>query len=407
MLYLRIGFRNLIKNFRRSFITMIPIIIGMVACLLAKGFFNWHLITQREAAIRNGLGHYQLIKRGFLKSGSEDPYGYLIQDPAPVLKALREIPQIQLATARIPFNGILSSEEQSTIVVGEAGDPAVEMKLNSYSGLTDGTGLHSEMPYSLIIGDGVAKKLGARLGDTLTLMGYMKDGGINAVDLKLTGIRHSGVLELDRTGATVPLEAVQGLLNVDQGVQRLVVLLNDTKDMNRVLPQIQKIAAKYELECQSWEARAEFYSSLKLMFDTIFFVIIFLILFIAVFTISNTVNMNLNDRIREIGTIRALGCRRIQVAFIFLAESWLMGVIGGVAGLLVSFLVIGVTELIGGIPVLLRGDGGEMLVRIFFRPDWNVIILCLVLFSMTAVIASLFPSRRAASLSITEALRWI
>jgi putative ABC transport system permease protein len=407
MFYLIIGFRNIIKNLRRSLITMIPIIVGMIACLLTHGFFNWNMNALKESMIHKGIGHYQLFAAGFSKFGNDDPYRYLIQDAAPILKELRRIPEIELVTTRMAFSGIISSGDQSTVALGEAGNPESETKLNSYSGLKRGTNLSSGKPDGLIMGDGVARKLSAKVGQTLTLMGNMKDGGINAVDLELIGITHSGYSELDNMAVTVSLGVIQNLLNIDHSVQKIVILLKNTKDTPKILPEIRRIAQKYKLEYQDWQTLAEFYRSVKLMYDVVFEIIILIVLAIVIFTISNTVNMNLNDRIREIGTIRALGTKRIQVALIFIAESWLIGIMGGFAGLAGSYLFIGVIELMGGLPVRVNGSEQSVLMHIFFRPELIVIVSCLALFSLVAVLAAIPPSRRASKIAITDALRWI
>jgi putative ABC transport system permease protein len=405
MFYLRLGFKNIIKNFRRSLITMISIIIGMTSCLLTYGFFNWNINELKESMIHSGIGHYQLYSKGFSKFGSDDPYKYLIKDVDPILKELRSIPGIELVTTRMAFSGILSSGDKSTVTIGEAGNPDNETKLNAYSGLQSGTNLSSGKPNGLIMGDGVARKLSAKMGDTLTLMGNMKDGGINAVDLELVGITHSGYSDLDNMSVSTSLGVIQNLLNIDHSVQKIVVLLKNTKDTKKTLSKIIQICKKYQLEYKDWETLAEFYRSVKLMYDVVFYIIILIVLAIVTFTISNTVNMNLNDRFREIGTIRALGTKRIQVALIFIVESLLLGVIGGFIGLVISFIFIGFTELIGGIPVMIKGTAQPM--HIFFHPDVAAIVICMTLFSLVAMLASIIPSQRASKISISEALRWI
>jgi ABC-type lipoprotein release transport system permease subunit len=90
---------------------------------------------------------------------------------------------------------------------------------------------------------------------------------------------------------------------------------------------------------------------------------------------------------------------------IFIAESLLLGVIGSFIGLLISYIFIGFTELIGGLPVMINGAKQPMYV--FFHPDLRAIVICIALFSIVAMLASIIPSRRAAKISITEALRWI
>ncbi len=387
--------------------TMISIIIGMTACLLTHGFFNWNSNELKESMIHNGIGHYQLYSKGYSKYGSDDPFNYLIRDSDQILKEIRNIPGVELATTRMAFSGIFSSGERSAVTTGLAGNPEYETRLNSYSGLIAGTNLSSSKPNGLIIGDGLAKKLSAKIGDTLTLMANMKGGGINASDFEVTGITHSGFADLDDLSATAALGTVQNLLNIDRSVQRIVVLLKNTSDTQKILPEIEEISKKYKLEYKVWESLAEFYQSVKLMYNAVFIIIILIVLGIVTFTISNTVNMNLYDRVREIGTIRALGTRRSQVARIFIAESSLTGVIGGLIGIIISYIFIGFTELIGGLPVAISEGEQLVVIHVFFHPDLTAIALTLLLFVLVAMIASVSPAGRASSISIADALRWI
>lgn len=388
MRYLQIGLRNVLRNSRRSKITILAIIIGMIACLLTRGFFNWNINEVKESLIRNGTGHYQLHAKGFTENGVDEPFQYLIADPEPIQKDLRNIPEVELVTARISFNGILSTGEKSSVTAGIAGNP------------------HSN-PDGLIIGDGLARKLSARVGDDVTLIANRKGGGINAVDIRLVGTTHTGITDLDNISAGTSLAVIQPLLNIDKHVQTIVVLLKDTEDIKKVLPEIKAISDKYGLEFQTWDSAAELYQSLKPMYDTVFYIIILIVLVIVTFTISNTVNMNLNERFREIGTMRALGTRRSQVAAIFVIESGLIGLIGGLIGLGLTMAWAGFIEGIGGLPVPVQTAGQLNFIRVFFHPDILASIMCPALFTLVAMVASIVPATRAARLSVTEALRWV
>lgn len=407
MFYFKIGFRNVKKNLRRSLLTIISIVIGMVSILLTRGFFNWHLDNQRELVIRNGIGHFQLYKKGFLEYGTENPNDYYITDVRPIFDELRQNEGIELVTARVALSGILSSGERTTVVAGEAGIPEDEFKLNTYSGIVMGDRLKDETLSGVVIGSGVAKRLSAAIGDTLTLIVYMNDGVINAVDLELTGIKSSGVPELDNSIIATHLATAQELLNIDSSVRKIIVLLKNTKDAPKMVSKIDEICKKYELEYKEWKDLADYYNSLQLMFDAVFYVIILIIMFIVTFTISNTVNINLNERIREIGTIRAMGTKRSDIVKIVIIENGLLGIFGGIGGLIIGYLMIGFNELIGGVPVQLTISGQSIWVNLFFRPDLVTILMSMAFFVLTAVVAAVFPARKASKIAVTEALRWV
>jgi len=380
---------------------MISIIIGIVSCLLTRGFFIWNGNNLRESLVRSGIGHYQLYKKGYFRYGNEEPFSYLISNPYKILKDLKEMKEIELVTTRLQFNGILSSGKKSTIVSGEAGVPENEDKLNTFLALKEGKGLAKSK--TIVVGEGVAKKLSIKIGDTLTLMCNAKGGGINALDFILIGILKTGYSEVDNIFATISLEDAGYLLNTGSSVQKIIILLRHTEDTTKVLTKIEEICKKYNLEYKTWKELADFYESVKKIYDVLFVVIISIVLFIVTFTISNTVNMNIYDRIREIGTIRAIGTTRFQIAGIFITESSLIGIIGSTLGLIVTYLFIFFVEIIEGLPVIVNNE----IVKVFFKPDLPGIISCFILFTFVSILASLSSSYRASKLSIVEALRWI
>ncbi len=407
MFTLKLALRNVLKTFRRTVLTVISIQIGITACVMTHGFFNWNVGFLRENMIRYGIGHFQLAAKGFEKSGGEEPFKYLIGNPAPAIRDLKKIPGVELATARFAFNGILSSGEKSTVIAGQAGQPENENRLNAYAALTQGTGLRAEKPDGLIIGDGAARKLAAKIGDTLTLMANAQGGGVNAVDLELVGISRLGVLDADNVSASASLERIRRLYAVGNAAQKIVVLLSNTQALETVRPAVAAVAEKYGLEFRTWDELAEFYQGIKLMYDIVFSIIILIVLAVVTFTVSNTVNMKLYDRIREIGTMRSLGTSNLRVAGILMTESALIGAIGGLAGIAGSYLTIALTELAGGIAVTIREEGVLITDRIHFHPDPLAVALFWALFVAVSVIATVTPSLRVSRMSVSDALRWI
>lgn len=122
-------------------------------------------------------------------------------------------------------------------------------------------------------------------------------------------------------------------------------------------------------------------------------------LLVAVIGISNTMMTAVYDRIREIGILKVLGCDTDELLYLFLLESGILGAIGGVVGVVVSYLItgLGVNKIAEKV---LKLDVGEHLVVI----PWWLSVLAVLFAICLGVIAGYFPARWAAKLRPIQAI---
>jgi putative ABC transport system permease protein len=407
LFYIKLGLRNLLKNYRRSIKTMFTIVIGLCACVLAQGFMSHTLWGLRESLIKTGLGHFQLYRKGYLKYSSDEPYKYLINDSGEIYRELERLPGIKLIAPRLNFQGMVSSGEKSAVVLGTAGIPGKEKDLNTFATLKQGTFPGGDKPYGALIGSGVARKLNAAPGNTITLMAAMKGGGVNAVDLNIDGVIGAQVKAYDDVLMIANLGTIQGLLNLKGRADRIILLLNRTEDMPLAEPLIRKLCDKAGLEYLDWRQLAgPEYSQPRLFYDLVFLLMMIIIVLVVIFSIANTLNLAMYERVREIGTMRSLGTTRIQVGLIFISESFLIGLAGGFFGIIAGYSIAFLLNAAGGIP-LPPPPGQARGYTAFFKPDIIQALIFWIVFCVTAAAAGLYPAFRAARLQIADALRWI
>ncbi|MEN2998845.1 MAG: FtsX-like permease family protein, partial [Brevinematia bacterium] len=141
-------------------------------------------------------------------------------------------------------------------------------------------------------------------------------------------------------------------------------------------------------------------------YQSILNMVLTIVLFVVIFAIANTITMNIYDRFREIGTIRAIGAKRKTVVLQFVLESGLMGVIGTILGLLVGGVMALTINLSGGIYIP-PPPGNVEGYYAFIKPNpLDVTVYCL-LFLLVSVIASLLPAYKASRMNIVDALRTV
>ncbi len=407
MFYFKIGFRNIIKNIRKTSLTMATLVVGMAALLVYSGNNTNMFRNMREMLIKTQYGHFQVYAKGFLQYGKDFPFDYLIGDYKKAALEIKRIPEVKFVAPRLSFTGLISGDKLSTVVMGLAGSPEEEKLMNS-SLITNGDFISSDDPSGIVAGDNLLRKLSGGPGDSFTIMTTMKGGGINGMDATVRGVR-KGFGEFDQIGKMFVLaniERVQKLLNVGDSAGSLVVMLNKTEDVTKAEKRISSICNKFGLEYRRWDQLAVFYKSVKAMYDMNILIITIIILAILVFIIANTMSMNLLERIREIGTIRALGTTRMKVVNIFLAESALIGVIGSIAGAFFGLLLAAVINASGGIyhEANMYAPNGY---TTFIEPETLGIIVYIVLFIIIAVVSAFATARKASKMAIADALRWI
>lgn len=406
MFYLKLGFRNLVKNKRRTIFTMLTIIIGMSALIFANGFVNYSLWGLRESIINGGIGHFQIYRKGFLSHGDERPYDYLITDYKKIIRQIFKIPGIKIVTPRLKFQGILASADKSAVVFGTAGNSEDETDFSTFTRLKEGKSLDESNPYGIMIGSGLARSIGGKSGDPCTIIVSMKDGSVNALDFNISGIVQSQIEQLDNVYALANLKTIQNLLNVSNSIDTLAVMLNRTENMGATEPAIKDFCDRLGLEYRRWDQIVPYYYVARDFYSSAMNVALFIILAIVIFAIANTMNMILFERIREIGTIRSLGTTRMKVMKIFMSESILLGVFGGIIGIVLGAVLAQVVNLSGGIPIPPppRSARGY---QAFIRPDAFEGIIYFILFIGVSAVAVIYPAFKAARMVISDALRWI
>lgn len=407
MFYFKIGFRNIIKNFRKTMITMATLVVGMSALLVFSGSNSYMFKNYRENQIHDQYGHFQVYAKGYLQNGKDYPFDYLIDDYKNVAGEFKKIPGVKFVAPRLSFSGLISGDNMSTVIMGLAGSPVEENQMNS-SPITNGAFISADDQAGIVAGDGLLKKLSGSLGDNFTIMATMKGGGINGMDAVVKGVK-KGYGEFDQLGkmyVLANLDRVQRLLNVGNSVDSLIIMLDRTEDVGKIEPQISLICDRLGLEYRRWDQLAVFYKSAKAMYDMDMLILTIIILSILIFIIANTMSMNLLERIREIGTIRALGTTRTKVAGIFLAESTLIGLIGSIAGTFAGLLIAALINLFGGIyhaPNVFVPEGYSS----YVVPEIGGVIVYFFLFIIVALISAFGTARKASKMSIADALRWI
>jgi len=404
---LKLAIRNVLRNKRRTLITLSSIAIGGATLILVGGYIEYTYWGLREMTIRSELGHIQIYKEGFLQSGNIEPSNYLFdpQDEVKIQNVLNVMPEIKHYSKRLSLSGIISNGNKSLFFMGQGIEPDKESEISTSMTMVEGTDLFGEDKYKVLVGKELALQLNLKPGKTVTLLTTTLYGGMNAIDFQVAGIISNGVKAFDEKIIRMPLKDAQELLGTT-GFERYVLLLNQTKNTDIVYTLLINQSKKLNIELLKWENLADYYSKVKVVYANIFMFLKTVILLIIVLSIINTMTMSVMERVPEIGTIRALGTHRKEVLMMMLSEGLVLGVWGGLIAIVIGCAVSFFINMLGGIympPPPGHTQGYMILIKIV--P--NVLLFTFCLSVVAAILSSIFPALKGSRLNITQAIRHV
>jgi putative ABC transport system permease protein len=330
--------RNLARNQRRTLISLLVIATGTVALVVTAGFIAFSFRGLGEALVRGGLGHLEVVAAEAVGGTRVDrPVNEALADWQGLRARLEALPEVAAAGANVHLMGMVSLGETSASFVGVGVEPDREAAMGFTTRLRDGEPLPAPAPPpgddQVLLARGLAEALDAGTGDVVTLLALTPDGMLNALDLRVAGVLTTGVQDLDTRFLKVHVATAQRLLQTEAVSDLLLVLADDVSLAagERAVEQL-VVGHQPPLVVLDWQARAPFYGQVRNLYLGIFWFLGTVILVLVVLSTSNTLMMTVLERTRELGTLRAIGTSRAQVAAIILLEALWLGLLGGLLG---------------------------------------------------------------------------
>jgi putative ABC transport system permease protein len=319
-----------------------------------------------------------------------------------IRREIEKDPRVSMTTAQISLMGLISNGEKSETFLCTAVEPSRDNQMAAQR-LVAGQFLADGEIDTVLIGQGLARSMNAKLGDYLTIMTTTVTGSLNAMDLRVVGTFSTGVKEYDDRALKMPMAGAQALLHTKK-MERLLVMLKETEQTEAAAERLRATArAKgWPLDLRTWSQLATYYHQVVLLFNGIFGFIGMIVSVIVVLSVANTVMMSIFERTREIGTLMAIGTRRRRVWTMFVLEGTMIGLLGGALGLLFG---LGVASLINWADLQLPPPPGYTQgypLQIRFTPSilTGAFLLCWV----TSTLSAAYPALKASRLNIVDAL---
>jgi putative ABC transport system permease protein len=458
----KIAFRNILRNGRRSLMTLLAIAVGGIAIVLFGEFVGFVQASLETNAVQK-VGHLTVFRKGYFDYGAGNPAAFGIPDYEGVLRLIEDDPEIKpalsIATPTVSLTGIIGNFEIDTskTFLGTGYVPADreqmrrwdEHRVNRNRVLED-SGLRTEDESRGVVGVGLARVLGLcgplkisncpprpqvgaivasnappadlptldsdaapqALGNSprLDLLAATANGAPNVMSLNVTRAEPQGARELDENFVEMNFTLAQKLLfgRGERKATGLVLQLRHTEDLTRIRARLNDLfAARHlELEVRDFSEREPFYRQAVGMFSAIFLFISLIMSVIVLFTVVNTMGMSVVERTSEIGTARAMGLQRGGVRRLFIVEGSILGAFGATIGVGVGQLIAVLFNRTGSTWTP-PGQAAPVPLEVLTSHVGGLLFGVWVGLVVMATIAAVVPANRAARLKVVDALRHV
>lgn len=331
-----------------------------------------------------------------------------------LIKKAVQHPQVESGAPYVKFTALAEKGQQLKAIEVRGIDPQMERAVSSLSQFVS-NGAWQQFKagqQQVILGKGVADKLGAKVGDYVTLMIPSPNASSKVQAPKRVRVKVSGLLELngqiDHSLALIPLEDAQSYAKLGSGVTGVSIKVSQVLNATQIVREVGSTLNEY-VYLRSWQQKFGFlYRDIQLV-RTIMYLVMVLVIGVASFNIVSTLMMAVKDRAAEIAILRTMGATDGLVKRIFVWQGVFSGVLGSVVGGMVGVLVaLNLTSLIKGLESLIGHQflSGDIYFVDFLPSQVNMMDVALV--SSTAIVLSLlatwYPASRASKLNPASVL---
>ncbi len=406
--YLKLAWRNVWRNWRRTAIALVAIVLGLILLLLMDGMIKGSDEAIFGNAVRLYGGNVQVHSPGYREKASRLPL-LPLEDAGAVVEVVSLQPQVVAASKRINTPGIVSSRQGAYPVAITGIEPAVEAPLSIQAeNVVEGRFLLEGEGDALLIGQGLADLLDVGVADRVTLTGRSKNESMRQHTMTIVGVYDLGMPDVEKSMVFITLPEAGLLYNLRDEATEVTLFLEQVGQEGAVVTALQADLPGYDVD--SWETlRPEFRQTMDTKSSvTGFFGIV--VVLIASIGILNLMMMAVFERTREMGVMAALGMTGRQIMGLYLLEGTFIGIVGAVIGCTLAAALLWWLSQVGIDYSSAQGAGeitallGE---RLYPSITLGEIASRGVLVAVVAALASVYPAWQASRQQPAEALHHV
>ena len=408
MTVLRLAWRNVWRNPRRTFLTVAATVFAVFLVVVFVAMADGSHTKMIEDSVRIQSGHVQLAADGYLENRTLEYF--LAFDPT-LEQALGAVPGVEAFAPRVNSAALLSLESstQGAVLIGV--DPVLEPSVSTLADrIAEGAFLPAGTVRPIVLGQQLAENLGASVGDEVLLfsMAYTLE---NAYDLfVVAGTVDLPDAGLERVLAIVSLADAQTFLAYEGRVNEVALRVASAGNVPAVTAHLERALADREgLRVHPWNEVMPQLEQFIVIDDAGMYIMLLILVVVVGFGILNTILMSVMERQQELGAMLALGLRPLRIFAMIYAESMMLAVLGLGIGLALAlpFVLYFVAH-----PIPLPADGlgaaAELVAMepvITFELRETTLPGAAITILGVAALAALYPAIKASRARPVDALR--
>ena len=401
--------RNISRNKRRSILSGVAIGVAAMAIVMLFSLMAGMQVDMESNLKSYYTGGIRIRNENYEQYERFNPV-HLTVDAKVVQNVLDTIPEVDVYVPRTSFPASLYIEGTNFGAMGVGADFEKEAKFIDLAGSLKKGRLPENGKNEMIMGAILARDLNLEIGDKVTIMSTTAARGTNAITLKIVGLFAFPVGALNAKYFWAPIDRISYFLRMNGDTQEVILKVKEGVNEVETAAKIKDILQKetsVNYDVQAWTEISGTYEMIE-MANTTYIIMAFIFFLLGSTVIINTTMMVIFERMREIGTLGALGMHGKELVRLFFLEGMFISIIGTFMGVVTG---IGFTLLLGktGIDMTEAMQGVDFEVSGMVYPKLCIGKTIFVFFYsvIVASLATLIPSGKASKIQPVEALRYV
>jgi len=401
---LKISWRNIWRNPKRSLVMIFAIIIGLWAGIFVSSLMFGLLQARFETSIEQQFSHIQIHNPEFIKDRN---LKYGVDKWESLSRELASDPMVKAFSGRTMANGMLATATLTRGVNIIGVDPEAEAMTTSLDGnIVEGSYFEEGGRNPILVGRALAEKTKLQERSRLVLTFQNIDGELVSASFRVAGIFQTANSMLDEMNVYLLPADLNGYVGHEKVIDEIALLAHDTDRLNEIRDTY--LASYPGLTIRTWAELSPELSYIQELGQTMLLVILIIILFALAFGLVNTMLMSVYERIPELGMLMAVGMNRRRVFGMIMFETAFLTFLGAFGGMIlgvISNMITGRTGLdlavVGG--ESLKDFGYPTMVYPNLGSEFYIMLTGLVI--IMVFITAIFPAVKALRLKPAEAVR--
>lgn len=402
---LKLGFRNILRNKRRTIITCMIMGLGLAALIFADAFLRGLNENMINSVTSSFIGDGQIHRKDFLKTREIEK---TINNSSDILAQLKMNPRIKLAVPRSIASGMIASPTDILPLAIYGIIPEQEESISSIKdSLIAGEYLNKNYSDQILVGEKLAKFLSVGVGDKIVITTSQAKTGILSQELfRVGGIFKMKNKEMDSSMAFINLTKAQEFMGIGNSFHEIVFKFNNRDDVISPPYDFLNLMSTNDNEAWSWKKLVPAIDAGIQLTSYSLYIGSFILFAIIALSTMNTLFMSLYERMYEFGIMKAIGTRPLFIFKLILLEAGSLALLSSISGILVGGLITLITKTIG-INHLTDVEylGTTIKTAIRPMPHSNQYLLYPIAIFIFAILSAIYPGITAARIVPSKSIR--